>query len=630
MNMRITKWAVPGIALGVLAFGCIEREGRPVNPCTNVTVARAIQVTSVDKVDLLFMVDNSNSMSEEQTSLASELPSMVRILASGDFDQDGDGVEDGEPDDPDFEPVQDLNVGVITSDMGTGGFTVPTCARSDFGDDGILRTTGRTDIMGCMASYPPFLNFTPDGGRTPDQFGTDVGCVATVGTGGCGFEQQLEAILKAASPSAPTSWTADGYAPPMFFRGTSGHADDQNDGFVRDNSVLAIIPVTDEEDCSALDPELFNPSSATYGATDLNLRCFAHADMALHPISRFVDGYLQLRRSAGLLIYAPIVGIPVDLAPGPGESPNYDQLVGPPGTRDERMEERVDPATPNRLVPSCDIPGRGQAFPPVRIVRVAQELQNRGAGVTVQSICQDDFSGALREIIRQIASALGAACLPRQLNVEADGSVDCDVVAEMPEGVGCEALGAAGEVRLDTDGNALFTEDGNSICTIFQRVPTREQKMAGTEPSEPGWYYDDYTMDVQSNCGTAVIQGQRVAFTSEPPSGATVRLECFQSVQSGGENVMRAQVGTFCDPESPPSAESSDPNPCGGGVDPAGRDNVVQCDRVTRACGVPCTNDSDCRAAGLVGFVCDTRPLNEVDESLMSTEPHNFCVNPTC
>ena len=52
--------------------------------------------------------------------------------------------------------------------------------------------------------------------------------------------------------------------------------------------------------------------------------------------------------------------------------------------------------------------------------------------------------------------------------------------------------------------------------------------------------------------------------------------------------------------------------------------------RPTITCAVPCTNDSDCRSAGLVGFVCDRRPLNEVDESLMSVEPHNFCVNPTC
>src|SRR5690606_31885632 len=112
MSSRIRRslLLVP-VVLATIAAGCIEREGRPVNPCTQVTVAQAIQVNNVDKVDLLFMIDNSNSMSEEQESLAREIPNMIEILASGDFNQDGDN------DDPeDFDPVQSLNVGVITSD----------------------------------------------------------------------------------------------------------------------------------------------------------------------------------------------------------------------------------------------------------------------------------------------------------------------------------------------------------------------------------------------------------------------------------------------------------------------------------------------------------------------------------
>jgi len=353
-----------------------------------------------DELDLLFMVDNSNSMSEEQESLSAELPRLVRILASGDFDEDG---STGGP--SDFAPF-DMHVGVVTSDMGTGGATVPTCARSDFGDDGVLRSQGRTDITGCMAVYPMFLDFDPSDGRDPNAFATDMACVATTGTGGCGFEQQLEAILKALSPSAPQSWTAPGYTAPTFFRNTFGHGDTNNDGFVRDDSVLAIIPVTDEEDCSARDADLFNPSSPTYGATDLNLRCFAHSEEALHPIARFVDGIMQLRRSRNRVVYAPIAGVPVDLAPSGGAAPAWDIMVSEdPAVRDDRMEERVDPAMPNRLQPSCNVPGRGVAFPPVRIARVGRGLEAAGANVTIQSICQESFRGPLTEIIREIANA---------------------------------------------------------------------------------------------------------------------------------------------------------------------------------------------------------------------------------
>ncbi len=352
------------------------------------------------ELDLLFMVDNSGSMNEEQASLSAEMPLLVRILASGDFDQDGSntGPED-------FPPFDELNVGVITSDMGTGGFTVPTCARSDFGDDGVLRTQGRADL-GCMAIYPSFLRYRGSGGIRPEAFARDVACVATVGTEGCGFEQPLEAVLKALSPGAPTAWTAPGFVAPTFFRSTVGHADGSNGGFIRDNSVLAIILLSDEEDCSARDPELFNPSSATYGATDLNLRCFAHEAVALHPISRFVDGLAQLRRFTQRLVFVPIVGIPVDLAPAPGTATDFDALVSEdPSVRDYRMQERLDPAMPSRLIPSCNVPGRGQAFPPVRIARVAQQLDARGAHVTMQSICQESFTAPLLEIVRQIRNA---------------------------------------------------------------------------------------------------------------------------------------------------------------------------------------------------------------------------------
>ncbi|MBX3272449.1 MAG: hypothetical protein KF729_19475 [Sandaracinaceae bacterium] len=618
MSFQIRLWAVPALATAVVSFGCIEREGRPVNPCTNVTIGQAIQVTNVDKVDLLFMVDNSNSMAEEQASLTAEFPRLINILATGDFDQDGNN--DGEDD---FEPVVDLNVGVINSDMGVGGFTVPTCARADFGDDGILQTRGRTDIMGCMATYPNVLNFRPASGGDPAGFARDVACVATLGTGGCGFEQQLDAILKAVSPSAATTWTAAGFNPPRFFRDTFGHADGANNGFVRDDSVLAIIPLTDEEDCSALNPEIYNPSSATYGGTDLNLRCFAYPE-TLHPVSRYVDGLLQLRTRPGLLIYAPIVGIPVDLTPAAGARPDWDRLVSDNfDLRDDRMEERVDPSMPSRLVPSCNVPGRGIAFPPVRIVQVARGLEARGAGVTVQSICQDSFRGALGEVIRQIKSALGAACLPRRLNLEADGSVACDVVVVMPSGMGCGDL-AGGTPKME-GGRAVFEGD-RPVCVLAQQVPANRSPGAPA-PTAPGWYYDTFTDDGRMNCETSPANPwQRIAFSAQPPSGAEVRLECFQSVQSGGTGPVT--VGTFCDPSTGQTITDS-PMPCSsgnlGGVS-------LGCDPNTRACGVPCASTADCRGSGLVGYVCDTRPLQSVnpDQFPGNTNPYNFCVNPTC
>ena len=617
-RLPLSGLIVPGLIIAV-AGGCIEREGRPVNPCTQVTVAQSIAVENVDKVDLLFMVDNSNSMAEEQASLAAELPRMVEILASGDFELDGD------PNGPnDFKPVNDLNVGVITSDMGVGGFTVPTCLMRDYGDDGVLRTQGQTADPDCMATYPRFMNFRPGAGPTPNEFGEQVGCVAVTGVGGCGFEQQLEAVLKAVSPTGATDWTAPGFtaigtpgAPDgidvPFFNRTQGHGNVTNDGFLRPNAVLAIIPVTDEEDCSAKDLNLFDPASPTYSSTDLNLRCFAHPG-ALHPISRYVRGLVQTRARPGLLIYAPITGIPVDLVAGPGSSPNYPALISPDlAIRDDRMEERVDVAMPNRLAPSCNVPGRGVAFPPVRIVQAAQQLEAAGAKVTVQSICQESFSGALTEIIRQIASALGAACLPRPLNPEADGSVNCDVVAVMPPDRPCSSFDGAEGPKLDDNGLPVVEEGNRAVCVLRPLIPDNTSLNAPPPPGD-GWYYDTFTEEVQENC-QQFPTAQRIGFTAQPPSGAEVRLECFLSVQ--GDGTTNVQIGTFCDPGTDTLCATA-------------MGQSLSCDPVARSCGVQCSQDLDCRNAGLIGYVCDTRPRDVVDPSSGSSEPYNFCVNPTC
>ncbi|MFK7990852.1 MAG: hypothetical protein AB8I08_32835 [Sandaracinaceae bacterium] len=349
-------------------------------------VPPAGKCTEATAVDLLFMVDNSNSTTEEQASLTAELPALVSSLIAPP-DDDGDG-------EPDWLPVLDLRVGVITTDMGTGGATVPTCARSDFGDDGVLLTRAG-DRPGCAASYPAPFAFDPAGGVTAEAFAAEVACVAGVGTGGCGFEQPLEAILKALSPGAPTAYTASDYVPPEFFRGSLPHGDLTNAGFVRADSLLMVVALTDEEDCSAADPDLFNPTSVTYGATDLNLRCFRHADEALHPVSRYVQGLTALRaQRPDLFAFALIAGVPTDLTVPIQTAPNFDDILSDP-----RMEERIDPEMPTRLIPSCDTPGRGIAFPPRRLVEVARGLGP--ARSTVQSICASDF-GPTRDAIARL------------------------------------------------------------------------------------------------------------------------------------------------------------------------------------------------------------------------------------
>ncbi|MCC7539377.1 MAG: hypothetical protein IT379_24345, partial [Deltaproteobacteria bacterium] len=274
---------------------------------------------------------------------------------------------------------------------------VPTCSDDGDpdGDDGVLVTRGNTLLPGCSASYPSFLTFGPGG--DPDGLAQQFGCVARVGTGGCGFEQQLEATLKAITPSTSTA-----VAP--FISGT-GHADGRNVGFRRADALLAIVMLTDEEDCSAQNPEIFNARSGIFPGEALNLRCFmygAESYGAVHPVARYVNGFLAaVDGDPRGLLFAAIVGVPPDSVPNP-DAIDYTAILSHPS-----MQEMIDPMDPNRLRTSCNVPGLGIAFPPRRIVQVAQQLSSVGLGdaAMVSSICTADLD--LGTIARRIADRAG-------------------------------------------------------------------------------------------------------------------------------------------------------------------------------------------------------------------------------
>ncbi len=570
------------LAAGVATTGCLDRELRPLVPCVSQGFVESVQQNAVDKVDLLFMVDNSGSMSEEQASLGSELPRLVTVLTTG--DRTGNGASSD-----DFAPVKNLHVGVVTCDMGVGGFNVPTCTRNpQFGDDGLLRTAGNTSVTGCMATYPKFLEYIPGTSpQTPDQFGADFRCVAAAGTGGCGFEQQLEAPLKAVTLST---------SPTTFYAGTRGHGDVENAGFIRDDSVIAIVVVTDEEDCSIRSgyEEIYNQMSPTFTG-DLNLRCYLYKEPQ-YPVQRYIDGFKALRPGReSLVVFGAITGVPLDLIPSTG-SPNYSGILADP-----RMVEAVDTSpgtTGARLVPSCNVPGRGIAFPPRRIVEVAQGFGDNGI---VQSICQESFTGALDAIISKIADALGNVCLPRKLNPDDTGLVGCDVVEVIPppntfvgQPNSCADLGG---VNLEPK---RVNPDGSIECAVVQLATIGNIPAAGE-----GWYYDNFSAETVTSCGA---DGQRIAFTAGaiPPNGVVVNLECLQRIQgSGGGTGTLIQVGTFCDP----AGTTPDSNPCASASPTA-----LACEPVSRTCQFGCATDANCPSS----LLCDT------------SSGAGFCRNPIC
>lgn len=336
---------------------------------------------ATSQLDLLFVVDNSNSMAPQQRALAEQIPRMVRAFATGDLD--ADGVQD-------VPAVASLQVAVVTTDMGTGGFAVPTCTEPRFGDDGLFQTTSNVE-EGCAETYDAVQTF--EDGDDPELFVHAVSCLARRGINGCGFEQQLEAPLKALTPS--TSAT-------RFMAGSVGHGDGPHAGFLRPDAVLAVVMLTDEDDCSVMDPELFDTSMGTTYPGDLNLRCFQHPG-AVHPTDRFVQGLLDAKGDAARIVFAPIAGIPEDL-----EGASIAAMLADP-----RLEERISAEQPTRLEYSCNRlvdGGRQAAFPPRRILEAAAGLEAAGAAAIPTSICQDDLTGTVGRVLDRVASRVAGAC----------------------------------------------------------------------------------------------------------------------------------------------------------------------------------------------------------------------------
>src|SRR5690606_27259167 len=126
-------------------------------------------------------------------------------------------------------------------------------------------------------------------------------------------------------------------------------------------------------------------------------------------------------------------------------------------------------------------------------------------------------------------------------------------VVIMPDGQECDP--SQGQSPQLADGVAV-RENGRAVCVLEQHVGN---PATGSPPADPGWYYDYYTAEGRENCENSPSEPwQRIAFTAQPPSGAEVRLECFQSVTAVGEGDIT--IGTFCDPATDTL--------CGGAMNP--------------------------------------------------------------
>ena len=258
-----------------------------------------VPASPVRDLDVLFVIDDSGSMADEQDQLAASMAGFAAALASDDRG-----------------PL-DLQVAVTSTDLGAGPVDLLRCEGEGDGGHLLVGPAGAD----CQVDGTYLVDVAVDGGDArvtnypAGRLAETLACMTRLGASGCGFEQPLAAARRALDGSHPDSA-----------------------GFVRDGALLAVFFVTDEDDCSASDRSLFDPGqddrAAPLGELS-SFRCFefgvscdgtapdpvaarsvgprrgcrpADDSAYLAPVADFADFLRDLKRSPALVLVGGIFG----------------------------------------------------------------------------------------------------------------------------------------------------------------------------------------------------------------------------------------------------------------------------------------------------------------------------------
>ena len=263
------------------ASGCLERPVKAVGPRSTAVISERLTQSSVDKIDLVLAIDNSRSMADKQQILSLAVPDLVKGLVNPACINTTTGEVDSVPAGPladcppgtkrDFDPVVDIHIGIISSSLGGHGSDAcgTGAGKSSNNDKGHLLNRKDPSTAETIPTYQElgFLAWDPKQKLTPPgeaDIDTDSGgdpntnalvpqlrdLVIGVGQIGCGYEAQLESWYRfLVDPSPPESITLDGDNK-VVLNGLDKVLLDQRKAFLRPDSLLAVIMLTDENDCS--------------------------------------------------------------------------------------------------------------------------------------------------------------------------------------------------------------------------------------------------------------------------------------------------------------------------------------------------------------------------------------------
>ncbi|HEX9105008.1 MAG TPA: hypothetical protein VF997_22510 [Polyangia bacterium] len=499
---------------------------------TNVRVEQNIK----NKVDVLFLVDNSSSMDPMQLELRARFGDFFKVFedlaASGTY--------------------ADMHIGVVTSDYGAGDTAGGGCDASPGGQKGILQTVPSPNATNppanCAApTGSPFISYKFNAGGAPTTNlpnGTDATalvneftCMASVGAKGCGFEHQLESVYAA-------------------LRNTN-----ENKGFLRDDALLTVVFVTNEDDGSAAPSAKFyeqatDPAGTsmygqytTYRQTRFAIDCngapipygmplpnLMGCAAAPNPMNADVNTAFDVSRYTSFFtLPAAQGGVKVD--------PQDVILVGIDGPSSPVSTILIDPTMGNAPYHACPSPMLAQnciealqhacentaqpgffADPGVRLNTVINSVANH----KTTSICGDDltkppdFTNAMQQLGELISSQIGPGCLNSPVANRADGTPDCTVQ----------------DVTANPNGTGMITEipscaeNGNTTPCWALNDLLKQYQMQGCVAA-PGPEPPSCKLPVSCQPVTNPVDGkQQLASVSinrggqPPPANTTARVSC--------------------------------------------------------------------------------------------------------
>ncbi len=451
-----------GFALALLTLGCGDGVVfAPVDGLTTLALPRAR-----DQIDLLFIVDNSPGSSAVRHKALAGLHSLLALVQGSAL-------------------PYSFHFGVITSDLGANDFVdePPRCHPG--GDGAKLLRLGPDAAASCLGVIggANFITFGSAGNNLPSgqDLATTLDCMAAVGDKGCGYEQPLEAAYRALRD------------PPA-----------ENAGFLREDAILVVAWITQEDDCSA------PPSSDVYDAaptapppaglgpinsfrcTKFSIACGTPSRLVpydatsaplldctdatseqgnkLYPVQRYLELFTRPRSQGGLK------DDPRDLVLWDLSAP-----TAPFETAVVQLENSGQ-SCPSAQTPGCGVillPSCQAATDPTRFgdpaVRLRQVVDAASTGRS-HSLCADTYAPAIDDLSNQALRKLAGGCIELPLADAADPR--CEVSDVTRSQGGSDSVLPIARCDRNGGGTPCWQAEPSPLCpSVCQRAGDAAQQL---------------------------------------------------------------------------------------------------------------------------------------------------------